>query len=93
MSVGPVMRVGELTGRERLAAAASATTAATTAMPGYLRRVRVESGGEPVRPPDSRYAREVARHRIETRLRPHSSAAVLWRVGARLPMALNPLAR
>lgn len=31
--------------------------------------------------------------RTEARLRPHSSAAVLWRAGARVPMALNPLAR
>lgn len=31
--------------------------------------------------------------RTENRLRPHSTAAVLWRSGARLPMLLNPLER
>ncbi|WOC13571.1 HD domain-containing protein [Gordonia sp. MP11Mi] len=81
MSVGPVRRVGELTGRERLAAAASATAAVTTAVPGYLRRVRVESGGEPVRPPDSRYAMEVA-ERAADQLAPsvlaHSRRCFQW---------------
>jgi hypothetical protein len=31
--------------------------------------------------------------KVEARLRPYSSAAVLWRAGARLPILLNPLAR
>ncbi len=31
--------------------------------------------------------------KVEAQLRPYSSAAVLWRAGARLPILLNPLAR
>ncbi|MCF8606940.1 HD domain-containing protein [Gordonia sp. HY442] len=53
------MRIGELTRSQCVVVAVTGTTAATLAVPGYLHRVRHEAGGELVRPPDSRYAREV----------------------------------